>query len=636
MPIDINKHEVDIDTLFKQNENDLCSIKELYRKLKELEKKISQIKYIDSNLADKLKKDYESLKRIILDENIQAKLTNDINEINSQIDNNTKTRIAKDINSSNYITNTQIDVEYYKMRQTQLFSKCIRKLIKGEDVTAIFQGDSLTYGTDKTSENRRPPDSTLAPDGSVNTSDRASKTYPEAMQEFLSSMFSSNITIINRGYGGVYAERSMRMWNKKVIADFNAIMIGTNDSRNKGCPYVGNIEKYIYWVEQIILQNLIWNIPVILLTPPKTKLANDLDIDTFGNGLINLAKKYNIPILDTREVFKGYPSSIYSDGTHFNGTGYSVLGARLTAFMLGYTKNKIVNINDVLLTRPQIDNCYYKGNAKLSNISAPFTPEEYAEGQGIYAKIEGGKLTYSFYTNSDNMVVIPIVNVYPSCTFKMSLDFGTEPSQLSLVFTVFGNSNTNKKYNNIYTYTNNTESNKQTSKKEYISNKKIPLLITQKGWHTITIECENCNFFGLEFLQLDSFIEEARKGYYLGYTHSNYTAHAEDVTETRITLEDLKFHLGNIFYDNMSYYRTPVLEITVTNYYKNVIKYWVMCGRTTKPNEWVFLGQQAKAGRTNANERTITNVTFDSNTKELIITWGGATTMESNFIISIH
>ena len=87
MPIDINKHEVDIDTLFKQNENDLVSIKELYRKLKDLEKKITQIKYIDSNLTDKLKKDYEKLKRIILDENIQIKLTNDINEINTQLDN---------------------------------------------------------------------------------------------------------------------------------------------------------------------------------------------------------------------------------------------------------------------------------------------------------------------------------------------------------------------------------------------------------------------------------------------------------------------------------------------------------------------------------------------------------------------
>ena len=65
MPIDINKHEVDIDTLFKQNENDLCSIKELYRKLKDLEKKISQIKYINEVLGNKLTKEIESLKDLI-------------------------------------------------------------------------------------------------------------------------------------------------------------------------------------------------------------------------------------------------------------------------------------------------------------------------------------------------------------------------------------------------------------------------------------------------------------------------------------------------------------------------------------------------------------------------------------------
>ena len=66
MSYDINSQQVDIENLFKQNENDLCSIKELYRKLKELEKKIIQIKYIDSNLADKLKKDYEKFKNEIL------------------------------------------------------------------------------------------------------------------------------------------------------------------------------------------------------------------------------------------------------------------------------------------------------------------------------------------------------------------------------------------------------------------------------------------------------------------------------------------------------------------------------------------------------------------------------------------
>ena len=57
-----NKMQVDIENLFKQNVNDLSSIKELYRKLEELQEKISQIKYIDSNLANKLKKEYENLK----------------------------------------------------------------------------------------------------------------------------------------------------------------------------------------------------------------------------------------------------------------------------------------------------------------------------------------------------------------------------------------------------------------------------------------------------------------------------------------------------------------------------------------------------------------------------------------------
>ena len=66
MAIDINKHEVDIDNLFKQNENDLASIKELYRKIEELDEKIEQINYINTKLVDKIKKDYEKFKSEIL------------------------------------------------------------------------------------------------------------------------------------------------------------------------------------------------------------------------------------------------------------------------------------------------------------------------------------------------------------------------------------------------------------------------------------------------------------------------------------------------------------------------------------------------------------------------------------------
>ena len=87
MPKENNKMQVDIDTLKKQNVNDLLSIKELYNRIEELGEKTSQIKYIDNTLVKKLKKEYEKLKKIILDENIQVKLTNDIEATNSQLDN---------------------------------------------------------------------------------------------------------------------------------------------------------------------------------------------------------------------------------------------------------------------------------------------------------------------------------------------------------------------------------------------------------------------------------------------------------------------------------------------------------------------------------------------------------------------
>ena len=99
MPKENNKMQVNIENLFKQNVNDLSAIKELYRKLKEVEKKISQIKYIDSTLSKKLKKEYEKLKKIILDENIQFKLNNDIESINLKLNNKVNKSDFETINS---------------------------------------------------------------------------------------------------------------------------------------------------------------------------------------------------------------------------------------------------------------------------------------------------------------------------------------------------------------------------------------------------------------------------------------------------------------------------------------------------------------------------------------------------------
>ena len=87
MPKENNKMQVDIDTLKKQNVNDLLSIKELYKRIEELGEKITQIKYIDNTLVKKLKKEYENFKKIILDENIQLQLENIIDEFNIKLTN---------------------------------------------------------------------------------------------------------------------------------------------------------------------------------------------------------------------------------------------------------------------------------------------------------------------------------------------------------------------------------------------------------------------------------------------------------------------------------------------------------------------------------------------------------------------
>ena len=117
MPKENNKMQVDIDTLKKQNVNDLLSIKELYNRIEELGEKITQIKYIDNTLVKKIKKEYESLKKTIFDENAILNLDSKIDETKSLLQNKVekaKTEISTNINEINtQLTNIVNKQEVY-------------------------------------------------------------------------------------------------------------------------------------------------------------------------------------------------------------------------------------------------------------------------------------------------------------------------------------------------------------------------------------------------------------------------------------------------------------------------------------------------------------------------------------------
>ena len=146
MPKENNKMQVDIDTLKKQNVNDLLSIKELYKRIEELGEKITQIKYIDNTLVKKLKKEYDNLKKIILDENIQIKINNDIESINSQMKTITTGNLLNCSSNENSLIN---DIDNFNNNILKLKNKnynidAIHKINSKTDNLHLI-GDTYTF-----------------------------------------------------------------------------------------------------------------------------------------------------------------------------------------------------------------------------------------------------------------------------------------------------------------------------------------------------------------------------------------------------------------------------------------------------------------------------------------------------------
>ena len=262
-------------------------------------------------------------------------------------------KLLMDVDSTSYKINDIISVDKITRLQNLYMAQFLRSLRKGSPVTIACMGDSMTYGHDTSSSDRRSADATPCDDGSRHSFTRASITYPEALQKYLNKIYANNVTVTNRGYSGDYVKKGIERWNKKHNANLTIIMYGTNDSRASYVPveYRGNIEEYLKWYEQAIIREILWGKAVIIFSPPKVQSFGDLDIDTFANGLIQLCEKYNVPCIDT-ELFTINYNNINSDGVHFNGVGYEIFGMKSASVFVAEN-----------LLKPQ----YVKGGTKLLN-----------------------------------------------------------------------------------------------------------------------------------------------------------------------------------------------------------------------------------------------------------------------------
>lgn len=461
-----------------------------------------------------LEKEVKELLTIWLEDGTLEELIN-INLLNKKVDKETFDNAITPINEQ--LNNIQNKKLKFKEMESNALTKAYKKINGNSTFSICCYGDSLTYGTDNWSVDKITPATTPIPDGTTHTETRGSRQYPSVLEEKLNSVYGSGkVTVINRGYGGDYVERALSRWLPKTHPAGTDICImgyGTNDSRSPNCPYAGNVDHFLKFYRELIEIELINGSAIVLMTPPKMRQGDDVNVQCFDIAVQHLAKEYNLPLIIGDELLSNYDVSYMSDQTHPNGKGYEIMGAIIASCFIGNGIFDMIKVSDdsTLLTRKQIDSIYF--NSDVAKISSQYyeTPQEIELSKGIAIQLTAGnKATYSFYAEKE-LIVIPCLNInYDNSIAKLTLDFAV--NQPTKSFTTYPDYKYDVQDRAILPSTvqynkTGTGSASRIFLKEIIKNNLDKLIISKKGWHTITIEAvgDRISFAGLLFLPVEYF-----------------------------------------------------------------------------------------------------------------------------------
>ena len=408
-------------------------------------------------------------------------------------------------------------LKYLKKQQT-LISKFHEKLLKNKGVSIGFYGDSMTYGYDVVSDDRR-ENSVIDNAGNIYNITTASITYPEAFKNIMNAVYGiGKIEVVVRAIGGDYVSKALERWlpeSHPIGTDAVVMNYGINDSRLNSCPYAGDTNEFLKYYRQLIEAELDNGSAVILMTPFKVR-TTDVRIEAFEAAVINLAKEYGIPVIVGDEMAANMSFKWYSDATHWNADGYNYVGTRIASCFIagGVINPNYVSENSQLLTRRQIDGIWWDpNNSNISNVSSENypTPDEAANNAGIATRIgEDSTVYYSFYADKD-LWVAPFIGFNTETSYAdVRLNFGIEsPDYYFDNFPMLGGTtdfNTRAVTQIIY-----TKDMVKASARLHpgsILVDELPCIRTvTKGWHTLSIAAKggSIGLGGLIFLDVNYF-----------------------------------------------------------------------------------------------------------------------------------
>lgn len=337
-------------------------------------------------------------------------------------------------------TKTALDVRYASRRvvdtaskQSTLMGIFLRRLAYNESVTITCMGDSTTAGYDIVSADKVTAPRT-ASNGAVDNFTKSPTPWPAVLSTRLNDAFRSTVTVINRGFSGDTVALAYDHWNASHAGHVTTIQFGINDNN-----VVGDLQAFIDGYEQLILREVNdYNAAVVILTPIKQLNAagGKPGIEVYRNALYSLAMKYGIPIVDTEPFFAGYDNRTHSDSVHLNTFGNNIMGSRLAAAFIGMGPQEPSRVmhGSKLSVRPYLDNCV-QGDANSMiqyNAATDFTPSDGSSDGvgGIDMRLGGGPslgtVTYSFYTETPDLIVIPQFHVESGGALQIQLDYNIQ------------------------------------------------------------------------------------------------------------------------------------------------------------------------------------------------------------------
>lgn len=530
----------------------------------------------------------------------------------------------------------------YKEKQTELLSLFYKKLRNRESLLLDFQGDSEFYGFDANSSDKRPAPTEKTDNGTSHGVTRASKTMPEAVQDRLNVIYGEGIvTVKNSGFSGDWVALGMEHWNKNHNADCTVLGYGINDSRHVNCPYAGDVVTFIKYYRQLIEQKLDWGSAIILMTPVKGKTNTTLErlVDVFAEAVRHLGLEYGIPVVDAQQIMMGRTASHWSDNTHLSGKGYTAWGTVFTACLIGdgaMNPYKVYSGTSILSSW-QNYSFQMIGNVGGAESAGYPTPDSITEGQGYAFNLidNTSEVIFSFFTEQDDMIVIPsMYTLEENKNVTVELDFGVEQSQMMMDYVKYDQDRMfTAEPSSIVVNTNEFGANKVYWQNDIRAGKVPYIHIVNRGWHTVrvrnTMASGSLILHGLHFKHYNEVFEPT--GMYTSYTHYN-TSDNTNVTESRVNFTSLLKQLG-VFNMGSTYMYYPLINIEVNNVGRSHDMYEVQLNRSS--SALTFYGLVSRRIVTTVNSRLISNVTYDANTDELVITWSGETTRPASFHITL-